>query len=260
MEVEIIDNKQQRAQLASRTDVLDRVKRLATVPNHEFATTEQVAAFYEVGAEVPRDLVRLHRSEFESTGYRVIHASELRELKKDLKLSGVLKGKSAQALWDRRAVLLLGMLLRDSEVAKTVRRYLLAAEEKAHEIATAPKGAVVEVRPDEYTNLLDKLMYTVSTSNKTVQAVLEQNNTLIKLLLGNHVGGVKTVRVFGPEYLAKELGEPLVEDGVKLSTWRGRDGRIWAGYRDEKGKVLRWLDYKAVVRAYQGFIAHGEAA
>lgn len=68
--------------------------------------------------------------------YKVIKGSELRELRKDPDVLGVIKGRESEdptqfkyaaqvATFDRRAILLLGMLLRDSEVAKSVRHYLL---------------------------------------------------------------------------------------------------------------------------------------
>lgn len=91
----------------------------------DFATTEQVAAFYEVDKSVPQSLVAFHRDEFEATGYRVITGAELRQLKG--KADGLIKRSARQqAAWDRRAVLLLGMLLRDSEVAKCVRQWLVS--------------------------------------------------------------------------------------------------------------------------------------
>lgn len=42
----------QRDQLAGRTDVLDKVGALATLPDDTHATTAMVASFYEVSGEV----------------------------------------------------------------------------------------------------------------------------------------------------------------------------------------------------------------
>lgn len=96
---------------------------MATVPNRMFATTEQVADFYEVDRDIVLWLAASHRDEFKAAGYRVVSGPELRILKADLADQGpFFKGAKAIATWDRRAVLLLGMLLRDSPVAKAVRR------------------------------------------------------------------------------------------------------------------------------------------
>lgn len=113
-----------------------------------FATTEQVADFYEVDPEIVRTLVGLHRDEFESTGYRVITGAELRQVKAESQ--DVIKPSVRQfATWDRRAVLLLGMLLRDSNVAKAVRRYLLEAESVTHQVTTMqPTDTPVQIDSD----------------------------------------------------------------------------------------------------------------
>lgn len=125
--------------------MLERVGHLALVPMRDFATAAQVAAFYEVDPSTVRSTVEYHKDEFRATGYRVIKGAELRELKtasEDRTLFG--SRSNAVGVFDRRAVLLLGMLLRDSAVAKEVRRYLLEAESKVHEAITAPAGTVVE--------------------------------------------------------------------------------------------------------------------
>src|SRR5690606_6661682 len=129
--VEIIDSKAERARLVQRTDVLDKVKALATLPGHGVATTAQVAEFYEVEREAVKKVVQRHGDELRANGYRVIRGEELSQLRAEG--HNVPLSRTNQALWDRRAVLLLGMLLRDSEVAKEVRRYLLNVEEKTHE-------------------------------------------------------------------------------------------------------------------------------
>ncbi|MGL6235700.1 MAG: hypothetical protein ACRC20_10175 [Segniliparus sp.] len=119
---------------------------MATVPDYEFATTVQVASFHEAELSTLRSVLYEHRDEFAHTGYRVIKGPELRKLK-GLSEDRTALGKSNQiGIWDRKAVLLLGMLLRDSEVAKTVRAYLLAAEERAHGLIAAWM-AVVQLSP-----------------------------------------------------------------------------------------------------------------
>ena len=131
--IEVIDSKAERARLVHRTDVLDKVKALAMLPGHGVATTAQVADFYEVGRKTVVDMARCHRDELESNGYRVVEGAELLALKREVDVQPLLRQMRSAALWDRRAVLLLGMLLRGSEVATEVRRYLRNVEEKTHE-------------------------------------------------------------------------------------------------------------------------------
>lgn len=116
-----------RNSLASRTDVLDKVGVLATLPDDMHATTEMVATFYEVGIEAIKSLVKDNRHEVSSDGYHVVVGDELRSLKN---LSGIDSRTPSLALFPRRAVLRVGMLLRDSSVARRVRDYLLDTEQQ----------------------------------------------------------------------------------------------------------------------------------
>ena len=75
--VEIIDSKAERARLVQRTDVLDKVKALATLPGHGEATTAQVAEFYEVKPATITNVVHDHRPELEDNGYRVLTGQSL---------------------------------------------------------------------------------------------------------------------------------------------------------------------------------------
>ena len=71
------------------------------------------------------DFVHDHRAELEASGYRVLTGTELSDFKQ---LSGIRSRTRSLALFSRRAVLNVAMLLRDSEVARQVRVYLLDVE------------------------------------------------------------------------------------------------------------------------------------
>lgn len=91
------------------------------------ATTEQLAEYYEVSEDVIRDNIRRHKDEFELDGLKVLRGKELSHARETISLAS----KTSQAvLWTPRAALRLGMLLRDSEVAKAVRTSLLDTVEK----------------------------------------------------------------------------------------------------------------------------------
>ncbi|NQE89752.1 phage antirepressor KilAC domain-containing protein [Nocardia terpenica] len=89
-----------------------------------------VAEFYEVSIDVIRQTVVRNRDEFDTDGYRVVTRSAFRAMFEESdKLS--LSSASSFALFSRRAVLRVGMLLRDSPVARRVRDYLLDTESGA---------------------------------------------------------------------------------------------------------------------------------
>ena len=104
--------------------VLDKVGQLITLSETDYALTDGVADFYESPLKTLRTIVRRHKEELEMDGYNILSIKEFREFHNE-----TLKSKARKiAIFPRRAVLRIGMLLRDSEVAKRVRTYLLDAE------------------------------------------------------------------------------------------------------------------------------------
>ncbi|GKT33925.1 hypothetical protein ADUPG1_002702, partial [Aduncisulcus paluster] len=120
-----------RDELANRTDVLDKVGVLRTLPDDMNATTPMVAEFYKVDVTVIRQVVARNREEFDDAGYDVLSVSKVSDKMSLTSFElGLPNGTSQVALYPRRAILLAGMLLRDSPIARQVRDYLLSAESR----------------------------------------------------------------------------------------------------------------------------------
>lgn len=121
----LIESKSLRESVIDRTDVLDKVKKLFMLPDDLHISVEMAAEYYEVGIRAITSLIHDNRDELESDGLRIIRGNELISFKE----MGVVGKKAAGfTIIPRRAVLRMGMLLRDSEVAKRVRDYLLNVE------------------------------------------------------------------------------------------------------------------------------------
>ncbi len=131
-EQELLEDRAVRDQLAARVDVLDKVKVLALLPDDLHTTVSLAADYYEVPKKAVDSLILDHRDELEEDGLRTITGIELISLKE---MGSIPKNTASLVIVPRRAVLRIGMLLRDSEVAKTVRSYLLNVEEAAREEA-----------------------------------------------------------------------------------------------------------------------------
>lgn len=128
--------REERDSLAARTDVLDKVGVLRTLPDDMHVTTEMAAEFYGVGLEAIKSLVKDNRDEIEEDGYRVVIRSEFERSFGDL---SNLDPRARQiALFPRRAVLRVGMLLRDSLVARKVRDFLLDSEQAVQSMPVEP--------------------------------------------------------------------------------------------------------------------------
>ncbi len=107
-------------------DLLRRAKAIVFVARQGegIATTEQMAAFYEVPSSTVRSVIREgnHRDELNSDGLKTLRGRDL----KDARAIIALPSDTSQALtWTPRAALRLGMFLRDSLVARQVRTLLI---------------------------------------------------------------------------------------------------------------------------------------
>ena len=149
-ELQFIDDKTLRDSRISHYEVLERVKNLLLIPGTEFATVKQVAEFYEVDIDVIKKICQRNFDELSYDGVKIE------------KMENFLKGQDVTfqkernkaivtyndgttltvtnrglKVFPRRAILRIGMLLRDSAVAKEVRTQLLNIEEKtSNEIKT----------------------------------------------------------------------------------------------------------------------------
>lgn len=140
-EIELIENHNLRMEYIDRVEVLDRVGKLHLLPKSIVATTSMVADFYKVPQQAIYSLVHDHKGEIVSDGYRTVKSKDLvnrmdtpsseegvsiERVKGGYVINGIHKlSYSSVGVFPKRAILRIGMLLRDSEVAKEVRTLLL---------------------------------------------------------------------------------------------------------------------------------------
>jgi hypothetical protein len=130
-ELVLVESQTARAQYSARIDVLDKVRAIPLLPDDLHVTTEGVAAYFDVAIDTIKSLVKDNRDELESNGYDVLDGDELRSLKN---LCGIANRARSLALFDRRTLLNVAMLLRDSEIARQVRRHLLDSEQALRDL------------------------------------------------------------------------------------------------------------------------------
>lgn len=180
----LLESKSLRNSVLDRADVLDRVKALSLLPDGMHVTTAMVATYFGVTVEAVRALVHDHRGELESNGYRVLTGSELSDFKQ---LSGIQSRTRSLALFSRRAVLNVAMLLRDSDIARQVRVYLLDMEylARAQPVENPPQPDVVSLddRIDQrISHVLGKTV--VPMFNALIETSGEHRRELIALRAG----------------------------------------------------------------------------
>ena len=150
----MVDNYDLRNELIARTEVLDKVKKLLLIPEMNCMTIRQVADYYEVDFDTLRKCYMRNRLEIDADGVVTKTPSIFKEILNGttcpIKNFEQQNGKLVIQIDDntrleipnrgikcfsKRAVLRIGMLLRDSKIAQEVRTQLLnivehTAEEK----------------------------------------------------------------------------------------------------------------------------------
>lgn len=93
------------------------------------AITQQIAEFYIVDIDAVESALRRHRDEFESDGLKTLKGKQLKDFKHASAVVTEASKISQLVIWTPRAALRLGMVLKDSTVAKAVRTSLLDSVE-----------------------------------------------------------------------------------------------------------------------------------
>ncbi|OHV34726.1 hypothetical protein BBK14_33540 [Parafrankia soli] len=144
-EIVLTESRAARGEYAGHTDALDRVKALGLLPDDLHVTTEMVAGYFEVGVEAIKSVIKRHRDELIENGLLAVRGGDLAALKAELAGQGSeVQAEphwdriSALALFTRRTVLNVAMLLVDSDVARQVRRALLDRYEQPVRPVAAP--------------------------------------------------------------------------------------------------------------------------
>lgn len=141
-ETNLIEKKELREQMAGRIEVLDKVKELFLMPKLDMLTTQQVADYYETAVETVSTCYKRNKEEIDADG-TVLNTPKF--LKVHFEPTETLQGKTVFQIADditlevpnrgvrmfsKRAILRIGMLLRDSKIAQEVRTQLLNAFEQ----------------------------------------------------------------------------------------------------------------------------------
>jgi hypothetical protein len=154
----------------SASDVLSKAKALvfALWQGTGAATTAQMAEYYEVPVDAIESVLRRNRDELESDGVNTLKGSDLKAFRyASVNLTEASK-TSQVTVWTPRAALRLGMLLRDSEVAKQVRNLLLDVAQTAE--------------PHDTNNVQREISQLIELAQTQVEVINEQQKMLVAAL------------------------------------------------------------------------------
>lgn len=255
-----------REKYIDKTDVLDKVKKIFLIPKINCMTMQQVASFYEVSCDTIKKCYQRNKSEIDSDGTPMITVKNLKghfvpleqdrggvvfQIADNVTLKIPNRGVTS---FSKRAVLRIGMLLRDSHVAQEVRSCLLDTVEKPAEKKILPYKADEE----EYLQMaLGKAMMfgdtqkifkfvgkLVTLKNKQVENLIKENQDLS---LQNKALSKEVLSWKGSSSVNKAIRVIAGKKGLKFST-------VWSELYDEllykhgiclasRGKtpLLRWV-------------------
>ena len=146
-EQQMIDVKDIREKCIENIEVLAKVKKLFLIPEMEVMTTKMVADYYDVSQDVIRMCYLTNKDEIKSDGVvkrkisdfneskMILHSFNKTQHNVSFKVDGyeVTIPNCGILCFSQRAILRIGMLLRDSVVAKEVRTQLLNTFENSTE-------------------------------------------------------------------------------------------------------------------------------
>ena len=203
----LMENKKFRDQFTDRTDILDKVKHIFTIPNTNVMTLNQVAEFYEVTNDAIKKCYSRNKDEIDFNGVVLMTPKTFKDFtngtKSDISKSAPQKGLSdvdytqyrthlvvhvdedtditipnrGIKVFPIRAVLNIGMLLEQSTVAHEVRRQLLNIFDNAKQENPELVTREIEHEEELYHNLF-KTMLSGNTCEmfEALQNVVDYNN------------------------------------------------------------------------------------
>ena len=233
------DNQLERMSHDSAQSILSKIKSLyfALWNGVGIATTEQLADFYEVPEANIRQLLKSHRDEFESDGLKTLRSGTLKQVRDLLSLTPTTVNAT---VWTPRAALRLGMLCRDSAVAKTVRTTLLdtveyvipAQSERIRELELENQNLALQLQLAQTQERLAVTTQAIATLHGTgmvglifnrPDAVIERFTEVEKTFLCNERGQpIKTYKGLSKTKLAKRYGMKKAAD---VENWLKSVGR-----------------------------------
>ncbi len=194
-------------------------------------TTSALVDYYEVSTETIQKIIQRHRDELKSDGLKNIRGKALKDVVDILSIS---KKTPQLTIWIPRAALRLGMLLRDSEVAKAVRTSLLNAVEK---VIPAQNQELERLKlENENLNLQLKVAEAQSRLMAATTALAVFDPALPALVLGRPDAVVTKTEVVEKTVFVNERGKAIsTHEGITKTRLAKRYGMKKA--RD----VVQWL-------------------
>lgn len=182
-ENDFVEDRALRDQSVNHYEVLEKVKQILLIPDLQVITTNQVAEYYEVESSTVNKICQRYADELKSDG---MHIEKMENFLKGQNVTfqkernkvtltynngiELLVTNRGTRVFPRRAILRVGMLLRDSTVAKEVRTQLLNIEEK-----TSDETKIQDINEEQRLMLNVGMAYASGNVDAMMKATTEYN-------------------------------------------------------------------------------------
>ena len=245
MNMETILTKKQREENIGKIEVLDKVGKLLSLGKTEFSTLKQVSEYFGVPEETIKTVIARHRNELNTDGLKCYNIDEINKSfnmkllsqERHIKVISIDGEKitipnRGITLFSKRAVLRIGMLLRDSKVAAELRSRLLNIVEAAENTPQNNGKTIVENNLnliETEKEIRDKLAKAIAEGDNLMASVyatqlanlLAENNKMLNNTISTQDFVISTfnynrslTRIFeGTGITARMINKYLIENG-----------------------------------------------
>ena len=187
----IIDLKERKLQMTEdNIHKLELVKEILMLGKTDLMTVKMCAEYFEVNLSTLEMVIVNNREELEENGYKVYNYNELKSKFQNPNTLGIKRFPNrGKALLTKRTLLNIGMLLRDSRVAKELRRRILDIVHDAEETEVID-NVINEIRTEQ--EISQDMLQAIMSGDLVKESLLKTELLNLKNKRIEHLEGIVT--------------------------------------------------------------------
>lgn len=185
----IIDLKERKLQMTEdNIHKLELVKEILMLGKTDLMTVKMCAEYFEVNLSTLEMVIVNNREELEENGYKVYNYNELKSKFQNPNVLGIKRFPNrGKALLTKRTLLNIGMLLRDSRVAKELRRRILDIVHDAEETEIV-NNVINEIRTEQ--EISQDMLQAIMSGDLVKESLLKTELLNLKNKRIEHLEGI----------------------------------------------------------------------
>lgn len=185
----IIDLKERKLQMTEdNIHQLELVKEILMLGKTDLMTVKMCAEYFEVNLSTLEMVIVNNREELEENGYKVYNYNELKSKFQNPNVLGIKRFPNrGKALLTKRTLLNIGMLLRDSRVAKELRRRILDIVHDAEDTEIV-NNVINEIRTEQ--EISQDMLQAIMSGDLVKESLLKTELLNLKNKRIEHLEGI----------------------------------------------------------------------